>query len=193
MGKITAWAKEHPAMAGAVALVAGVIFYMIFKGGGGSGGGGVAQLAQTQAAAQAQANQTNAQLSAQTEQVQAQLTAQEINAQAQTQAQQDQIAGQVIGEQLSLSPQLQGQQLQYQLLQEQITNQNNLATQLAPMAVNQIGKGGSLETAGLNELALLEGQQMQGLSNLPGGAGHSYQPGFSLSIPGFGSGSVSGL
>lgn len=193
MNKFFAWAKEHPAATAAIVLIGGVVFYLIFRGSGSSSGSGVAQLAQTQAAATSQANQLNAQLQAQTEQTQAQLAAQQLQVQAQAQAQQDTIAGQVIGEQLSLQPQLQGQQLQAELLNEQLANQYALASSLGPLAQQQIGKGGSLETAGLNELGLLLGQgAVGGLNNLPGGTGHT-STGFTLNIPNVGGFGVSGL
>lgn len=190
MNKIFSWAKAHPAATAAIVLIGGVIFYLILRGQGSGATSGVAQLAQTQAATQAQTDQLNAQLSAQTQQTQAQLQAQEIQASTQAQAQQDTIAGQVISEQLSLQPQLQGQELQAELLKEQLANQSELQASLTPLeqqALN-ISKMGNRATTGQNELALLlqEGGSVVVPPPNPGA-------GFTLNIPGVGGLGVTGL
>ena len=166
MQKALEYLKHHPAAAGAAILGALVFVYLIFRHAG-SSGSGIAGLAASQQAGQLQLAQTNAQLSAQQDQTNAQLAGQEFAAQIQEQESRDQLVAS-LGSQV-IPIQLESQLYEQELLAAEKQQQNLLP--LESQAIGQVGKGGSLETAGINELSLLLNQgPAGGFNNLPGGS-----------------------
>jgi hypothetical protein len=163
------WLKKHPYAAAGAILVGIIVIYLVLRKGGGSSTSGLGSAIAAQNQGQLQMAQLNAQLSAQSQQTQAQLAAQELQTQAQTQAQQDAIAGQVATEILPIQAEAPLYQLE---LQNEFTQQQEMLP-LEQQAIGQVGKGGSLETAGLNELEILASEGavpgIGGLNNLPGG------------------------
>lgn len=148
------WLKKHKYAAAAGILVVLVILYLLLKRGGQSSGGGLAGAISAQNQGQLQMAQLNAQLSAQSEQTQAQLAAQEFQTESQTQAQRDALAAQLAGQILPIQAET---PIYEQELKQQFAQQQALIP-LEITAQKQIGRGGSLETAGAEELALLLGQ-----------------------------------
>lgn len=161
------WLKKHKYAAAAGILVVLVILYVLLKRSGQSSSSGLGGALATQSAGQLQMAQLNAQLSAQSQQTQAQLAAQEFQTQSQTQAQQDALAAQLASQILPI-------QAEAPIYEQELAQRANLLP-LEITAQKQIGRGGSLETAGLNELEILlsEGSVpgVGGLNNLPGGLG----------------------
>lgn len=148
------WLKKHPYAAAGGALALLVIFVLVLRRSGSSGGGLDSAITQ-QNQGQLQMAQLNAQLSSQSDQTQAELASQEFSTQAQEQENQDQLAANVAA---TIIP----QQLESNLYENQIAAAEAEQTQLLPLeeeAQGQIGKGGSLEGTGVDELALLLGEE----------------------------------
>lgn len=148
------WLKKHPKAAAAAIIGALLVFYLLFRNSSASSGGGLTGAIASQNQGQEQMAQLNAQLSAQSEQTQASLAAQENATQAQEQEQQTQLVGQLAG---TLIP----QQLQSNIYEQELAAQAHEQANLLPLEITaqqQIGKGGSLEGTGADELALLLGE-----------------------------------
>lgn len=146
------WFQEHKGATVAIFIGGAIVLYLLLRGSSGasSGGSSITGLAQTQAQLQAQESQTAAQEQAATIQAQASQNTAEIQANAGVQGNQDVIAGDIISEQLQNEAYTEGLQAEEET--------NNSLLPLEKTAINQVGKGGSLEASGVNELALLLGE-----------------------------------
>lgn len=177
------WLKKHPYAAAGGGLALLVIFYLLYRHSSSSSGSGLSGAIAQQNQGQLQMAQLNAQLDSQSSQTQAQLAAQEYATQAQEQMQQTQLVGQLAG---TLIP----AQMNSNLYEQELLAQEHQQAAMLPLeqtAMGQVGQGGSLETAGLNELSLLSGQGMAGgLSNLPGGNHPAANPGLNMFLGGLG-------
>lgn len=180
------WLKKHKAAAIGGGVLALLVIYMLFRNSSGSSSSLGSAIAQ-QNQGQLQMAELNAQESAASTQTQAQLAATEYSTQAQEQEQQDQLAGQLVGtivpgqeqtsiynNEISAEEQAYGEQLGY-------------AESLLPLeetAQGQIGKGGSLEGTGVDELALLLGEGSSAQFPVYGQASTSKGFGAGVQLPG---------
>lgn len=172
------WLKKHKYAAAAGGAVLLLLLVVMFRRNASSGSSlGSAITAQNQD--QLQMAQLNAQLSSQSEQTQAQLAATEYQTQAQEEEQQTGVVGSILGNVLPI-------QYENQVYGEELAAEQQEQTQLLPLeetAQQQIGRGGSLEGTGADELALLLGEASAAQYPVYGQASTSKGFGFGLTLP----------
>jgi hypothetical protein len=169
------WFSEHKGATAAIFIGGAVVLYLLLRNSSASSSSssGITSLAQTQAQEQAAEIQAGESESEEAIQAQGEQNAAQITANSQTQENQDTIAGEVLGAQLENQGTLGSEEIEDEAYQQQLQAEQETNTELLPLeetAISQVGQGGSLETSGTNELALLLGEEgAVGKTSVPAG------------------------